>query len=56
MAQDAQLALEALVPRYDEGKEKKDQLKAWIKKLTSIIIKVTNPSKSIEPVASTLDE
>lgn len=41
VVQDAQSALEALVSRYDEDKTKKDQLKARIEQLTSILIKVT---------------
>lgn len=53
---DAISTLEALVARYEKDKAKKDQLKAQIKKLTSILIKVTKYSETIEPITSSLYE
>lgn len=53
---DAISALEALVARYDKDKVKKDQLKARIEQLTSILIKVNKSFEIVEPITSSLDE
>lgn len=52
----AQSSLETLVFKYDEDKAKKDQLKALVEHLTSILIKLTKSSEAIKPVTSSLDE
>lgn len=56
VAQDAHLALEHLVSSYKEDKAKKDQLKAQIKQLTSILIKIIKSLEAVEPITSSLDE
>lgn len=51
---DVQTTLDTLVSRYDDDKIKKDKLKAQVEKLATVIIKVTQSSKVIEPATSSL--